>query len=191
MLRRGGMKLYIATTNKGKLREFKELGSIEGIQIIPAGLEKLEIQSDSIEEIASYAALTAYLELRAPVFAEDAGLFINSLNGFPGPYSSYVYRALGVNGVLKLMQGVENRHACFKSVIALVMPEVVLKLFEGETCGKISEEVRGSRGFGFDPIFIPDAYTITFGEMELSKKNSLSHRAKAFKSMVKWLSNNF
>jgi len=191
MLRREGRRLYVVTTNRGKLREFEELASAYGVSIYPAGFEKLEIQSGSIEEIASYAALTAYLSLKEPVFAEDAGLFIDFLKGFPGPYSSYIYKTIGVEGVLKLMKGVKDRHACFKSVIALVIPELTLKLFRGEVCGQISERARGSGGFGFDPIFIPEGYRITFGEMDLGVKNSLSHRARAFRSMIMWLSNNF
>jgi len=185
------MRLYVITTNEGKLREFKELGKSYGIEVAPAGFGKLELQSSSLEEIASFSALMAYLKLREPVFAEDAGLFINSLKGFPGPYSSYVYRTIGVEGVLKLMEGVKDRRACFKSAISLVIPGVTLKVFRGEVCGQISKEVRGARGFGFDPIFVPDGHSRSFAEMNLSTKNSLSHRAKAFRSMVEWLSNNF
>ncbi len=185
------MRLYVTTTNEGKLREFKELGKNHGIQVVPSGFGKLEIQSSSLEEIASFSALMAYLKLREPVFAEDAGLFINSLNGFPGPYSSYVYRTIGVEGVLKLMEGVKDRRACFKSAISLVIPEVTLRVFRGEVCGQIIREARGSGGFGFDPIFVPEGHSKTFAEMSLSAKNALSHRAKAFKSMVEWLSNNF
>jgi XTP/dITP diphosphohydrolase len=182
--------LYLLTNNEGKLKEFNELGANHNLRIAKAGFEKLEIQSSSLEEIATYAALTGYLNLRKPLFAEDAGLFIQPLKGFPGPYSSYVFKTIGNEGILKLMQGITSRKACFKSAICLVLNSQTIKVFTGEVCGSISKEVRGEKGFGFDPIFIPEGYTKTFAEMSVEEKNKISHRAKAFNSMMEWLESN-
>ncbi len=182
--------LYLLTNNDGKLREFRELGASHSLKIAKAGLEKLEIQSSSLEEIATYAALTGYLSLRKPLLAEDAGLFIQSLNGFPGPYSSYVFKTLGNEGILRIMDGMNLRRACFRSAISLVLDIQTIKVFTGEICGSISNKVRGKSGFGFDPIFIPEGYTRTFAEMSVKEKNKISHRAKAFNSMMEWLENN-
>ncbi|MEM0085777.1 MAG: RdgB/HAM1 family non-canonical purine NTP pyrophosphatase, partial [Zestosphaera sp.] len=150
-------------------------------------LDKVEIQSDDLTSIALYSAVQASLYLREPFFVEDAGLYIKSLKGFPGPFSSYVYKTIGVEGVLKLMSSVSDRTAFFKSVIVLYYPQQGFKVFEGVVYGSISLEARGSGGFGFDPIFVPEGHHKTFAELDLETKNSLSHRGRAFRAMVSWL----
>ena len=149
-------------------------------------MKKLEIQSSSLEEIIKYAADYLFKMNFCNFFIEDAGLFIDHLNGFPGPYSSYVYKTIGVDGILKLMDGISNRSAYFLSVVGLCFKDVI-KIFVGEVKGKISLEARGEKGFGFDPIFIPEGYEETFAQMDLEKKNSMSHRAKALRKMAEYL----
>jgi XTP/dITP diphosphohydrolase len=118
---------------------------------------------------------------------EDAGLFIEALNGFPGPYSSYVYRSIETKGILKLMENVEKRDAHFQSVVAFSSPEESPRCFHGKANGKISMEVRGELGFGFDPIFEPsDDGNRTFAEMRMPEKNMRSHRAEALRKFAKW-----
>ena len=153
-------------------------------------MRRLEIQSESLEEIARTSVLRVWEELHKPVVVEDAGLFIQPLNGFPGPYSSYVYKTIGLKGILKLMEGVSQRSAKFLSAVAYMdagLEEPVC--FLGEVRGRISNRVRGSKGFGFDPIFVPEEGDgRTFGEMERWEKNRLSHRSRAFRKLGEWLS---
>lgn len=184
-------KLYVVTKNRGKLREFRELirESLR-VKVEALNVEKVELQSESLEDIALYSALNAYMRFKKPLIVEDAGLFIEALNGFPGAYSSYVYKTIGVKGVLKLMEDVRDRRACFKSVVAFAFNEG-LKLFTGVVNGVISSTPRGSRGFGFDPIFVPEGSTKTFAEMTLREKNKYSHRGRAVRSLALWVREKF
>ena len=179
-------RLYMVTGNRHKVEEAKEILERYGVELVQAEARKLEIQSESLEEIALTAARYAYLQLRKPLIVEDAGLFIEALNGFPGPYSSYVYKKIGVEGLLKLMEGVSDRRACFKAAVAYVAPGVE-RVFTGEVCGWIAGEARGSGGFGFDPVFVPEGESRTFAEMSLEEKNRYSHRARAFKRLGEWI----
>lgn len=192
MWRRGGRvsgecRLYLVTGNKHKLEEAGAILEPYGIKLEQAPVtEKLEIQSESLVDIALYAARDAYRRIRLPLIVDDSGLFIEALRGFPGPYSSYVYKKIGYTGVLKLMEGVEDRRACFKTVAVLIHPPIE-KVFIGETCGVISDTPRGMGGFGFDPIFIPDGHTMTYAEMSFEEKNKVSHRYKAFSKLGEWV----
>ncbi|PVU68179.1 hypothetical protein DDW01_00505 [Sulfolobus sp. SCGC AB-777_G05] len=107
----------------------------------------------------------------------------NLAEKIPGPYTNYVRRTIGLEGVLKLMQGVKNRKAYFSTVMCYIS-ESDLKIFEGRVYGKISSEIRGEGGFGFDPIFIPDGEDRTFAEMRIEEKNKYSHRSNAFKKFI-------
>ncbi len=187
--REGLPVVWAVTGNEGKLREFKALGKSLGVRVERASAPKLEVQDEDLVKIAVFSATLAKTvsELPTPAFVEDAGLFIDALKGFPGPYSSYVLKTLGINGVLKLMKDVEDRRACFRSAIALVLPDGNIKTFTGLVNGFIAREARGRGGFGFDPIFIPEGYDLTFAEMRTELKNRISHRGKAFRSMVEWL----
>lgn len=181
--------VYFVTGNKGKLEEVRSLAKKYGIRVEQLNVEKMEIQSDDIKEIALFAARQVFSQVdrSRTVVVEDAGLFIEALKGFPGPYSSYVYKTIGVRGVLKLMEGIEDRRAYFRAVVVVESPEFGEKIFEGRVYGRIALKPKGTRGFGFDPIFIPDGYDKTFAEMDLEQKNKLSHRAKAFRSFFEWL----
>ncbi len=181
------MKIMFVTNNMNKVIEANEIVKSFGIELIPINVKKIEIQSDSLKEIAIYAAKHAYELIRKPVVVEDSGLFIEALNGFPGPYSSYVYRTIGLKGVLKLMDGVGNRSARFVAVVALAISDREVYVFEGITEGYIANEIRGSKGFGYDPIFIPFNHFKTFAEMDRSEKNMYSHRGKAFRALGEWV----
>jgi XTP/dITP diphosphohydrolase len=149
---------------------------------------KVEIQSDSLSEIASYAAEEAASRLGIPVVAEDAGLFVERLNGFPGPYSSDAFKRLGTKGILKLLEGVSERRAKFLSATAFSAPGGRTMCFVGSVTGHIGLRARGTGGFGFDPIFIPikgDGRTLA--QMTVKEKNRLSHRAASFRKFSKWL----
>lgn len=128
------------------------------------------------------------------VFADDTGLEIEAFNGRPGVHSA---RFAGDNKnfhentkkVLKLMEGKKNRRAKFRTVIALILNDSEY-LFDGIVSGTVLDEERGTGGFGYDPIFVPEGENMTFAEMSLIEKNRISHRAKAFEKLKSFLSHN-
>ncbi len=188
MSARGGLRVLFVTGNRHKFEEAKAVAESLGVSLVQARLRKLEIQSDDLREIAVFSSRSVRSHLSGETYiVEDAGLFIHSLGGFPGPYSSYVYRTIGCEGVLKLLAGVEDRRATFRSVVVLHDPRLGEHVFVGETRGAISREARGSGGFGFDPIFVPEGESRTYAEMTLSEKNALSHRAKAVRGALSFL----
>ncbi|QGR18985.1 XTP/dITP diphosphatase [Stygiolobus azoricus] len=178
-------KLLLVTSNENKFREISEVAKSYGIKIEWLNIPKFEIQADNLEEIVRYSAITIYQVIRKPLIVEDSGLFINALNGFPGPYTNYVRRKLGLEGILKLLNNVEDRSAYFKTVMCYVSDKEI-NLFTGVVNGRISERIRGEKGFGFDPIFIPENEERTFAEMSTEEKNKYSHRAKAFMSFLNY-----
>ncbi|MCC6024547.1 MAG: XTP/dITP diphosphatase [Thaumarchaeota archaeon] len=191
MLRSGerGIRFVVVTSNPGKAREFENIFSEYKLSFRIEPIKTPEIQAMDLRIIAEESAIYAYDILREPVLVEDAGLFINALNGFPGPFSSYAYKTIGIKGMLKLMENVEDRRARFLSVIAFYTPMIGgVKIFTGEVEGYIAMEPRGSGGFGFDPIFIPaEGDGRTFAEQSIEEKNKLSHRARATKKFAEWI----
>jgi XTP/dITP diphosphohydrolase len=167
------IKIVFATSNKNKVYEAKQVLSKFGIKVEKTNIEKVELQSEKLEKIVSYALMQIKEENRIVVI-EDSGLFINILNGFPGPYSSFVFKKIGCDGILKLMEDERVRKAEFVSVVGCKHKGRKV-LFKEKTYGTISTIKAGKSGFGFDPIFIPEGYLETFAQMSLSKKNQLSH----------------
>jgi XTP/dITP diphosphohydrolase len=187
-LREHNPTIYFATGNKGKFAEATHIAKTFGITLKRMKTEKTEIQSDELEAIASFAAKCASETARHSVIAEDAGLFVDSLRGFPGPYSAYVFKTIGSDGVLNLLKGATDRSASFRAVVSFARPRRPPICFSGEVRGVIARRPRGSLGFGFDPIFVPtQADGRTFAEMNTLEKNLLSHRAKAFVKFFTWL----
>ena len=180
--------IQFATRNKGKFDEAARVALKYGIELAQVSLEKYEIQADDLKKIASVAAEQALREMGVTaMLAEDAGFFIDALNGFPGPYSSYVYRTLGVKGIVKLLEDVDKRDAQFACAVAYCDRDHTI-CFEGVVKGKVGFKPRGKQGFGFDPIFIPDQGDgRTFAEMDVDEKNRYSHRALAFSDFCKWM----
>jgi XTP/dITP diphosphohydrolase len=144
-----------------------------------------EIRSDSLEEIARDAALAAFRECGKPVFVEDSGLFISAYGGFPGTFSSWVQGKLGNPGILRLLEGAEDRTAYFEACIAYHDGKG-LSVFTGRCHGAIAKEARGGAGFGYDPIFVPEGRSQTFAE-NILLKNKLSHRYKSLLEFSKSL----
>jgi XTP/dITP diphosphohydrolase len=179
-------RIYFATSNKNKFNEASRILEKYGYELVLFSFEKKELQSTDLGEIALQSALIAYTYVNAPVVVEDSGLFIKALNGFPGPFSSYVYKTIGVRGVLKLTEGVTDRSAYFEAAVAIVMPPFE-RVFKGSVYGRIADSPRGTGGFGFDPIFIPENEDKTFAEMSVEEKNKYSHRARAFEKLGIWL----
>jgi len=185
-----GRVVFFAT---GYIHKFDEARSIlTGLDIAVGMLrvKDVEIQSDSLVEIAKSSAQEAFKRCHLPIIVEDAGLFIDALNGFPGPYAAYAYQTIGNKGLLKLLENVENRKAVFRSAIAYCDSEAEAPVvFEGEAEGEITVDERsgsGKSGFGFDPIFRPSGSAETFAEMSLEEKNGFSHRAKAVRKFAEW-----
>ncbi|MEM2905902.1 MAG: RdgB/HAM1 family non-canonical purine NTP pyrophosphatase [Candidatus Bathyarchaeia archaeon] len=178
--------ILFATRNEDKFKEAEAILSERGLVVKMLKEPKLEVQSDSLKRIARLAAVSLVKHGWSPVLVEDTGLFIHALNGFPGPYSSYVLRSLGNKGVLKLMDGVADRGAVFRCAVAFCRTGEKPVAFQGEAQGRIAVEERGIR-WGYDPIFEPyNGGGLTFAEMGPEKKNKLSHRRMAFDRFLDW-----
>jgi len=177
--------LYFATSNKNKFEEAKDVLRNYSINLRPAKKKFEEIQSDNPRRIAIDSLRKALMSNKYPMIVEDAGLFVNVLNGFPGPYSAHVHRTLGIDGIIKLMSDKDDMKAEFRSVVAFGDSSII-KTFQGVVRGVISMQSRGKSGFGFDPIFIPKGSEKTFAEMSLEDKNKYSHRAIALKKFARW-----
>jgi XTP/dITP diphosphohydrolase len=182
------MRIAFVTSNPGKVEEARTYFEPLGIEVYQLHFPYPEIQADTLEEVAEYGVKWLSERLNLPFFLDDSGLFIEALRGFPGVYSAYVYKTLGYEGILKLLEGIEKREAYFKSVVAYWDGEV--HMFSGRVDGEITREPRGSGGFGFDPIFRPHGFDKTFAEMTTEEKNKISHRGRALKAFAEWLKEN-
>lgn len=182
-----GKVAFLATGNIHKFNEARHVLSEFKIATAMLKVKTVEIQDNNVENIAAASALDTVKRCNLPIIVEDAGLFVKALNGFPGPYSSYVFQTLGTRGILKLMKGLDNRIADFHSVIAFCNPKEKPIMFHGKVEGKIVQEEKGVAGFGFDPIFVPlKSHGRTFAEMTTKEKNTFSHRAEAFRKFAEW-----
>jgi XTP/dITP diphosphohydrolase len=185
------VKLCFATNNKHKLEEVTAaVGDLFQI-ISPSQLsvfEEFPETRDTLEGNALQKAEYLYTKTGVACFADDSGLEVNALNGQPGVYSAR-YAGLHKNDadnialLLKNLKGIADRTARFRTVIALVGFGNPI-LFDGVVHGRIISELRGSGGFGYDPVFVPDSFDQTFAEMPLSVKNTISHRAEAVRALV-------
>lgn len=173
------LKISFVTTNLGKFSEAqKKIKNIE-----QKNFEYPEIRSENLKDVVAYGMDFLKEKIRKPFFIEDSGLFIAVLDGFPGPFSKYVYNKVGCKGILKLMMDEKNRKAVFKSVIGYYDGKTTM--FEGICEGRISTLMKGKSGFGYDPVFIPENKDKTFAEMSISEKNICSHRGIALGKLVK------
>ena len=184
------VELIFVTKNANKIKEANAALSALGIKLKAPDfeVEKLEVQDDRVENISLFAAKHAYEAIKEPFVVEDDGLFVDELNGFPGPYTAYAYKTIGIEGVLKLLEGRNNRKAYFISAVTLQV-DGKFYLFTKKVEGEISNAPRGKEGFGFDPIFIPKGQSKTYAEMELDEKSKISHRAGAFLQMANFFVN--
>jgi len=173
--------VLFVSSNKNKFNEAKNILSKNGINLGFFKSSLREIQAESIKEIAALKVDEAYRQCNKPVIVEDAGLFVESLNGFPGPFSSYVFKTIGNSGILRLVK--TNRKAKFQSVVAYCDNKFGVVLFDAKVEGKISKNSKG-KGWGYDPIFTPNGQNKTYAM--LSNKNQISHRYKALKKFSNW-----
>ncbi len=179
------MEVFFATSNVNKFAEAAEAMVRAGVTVRHFPFEHSEIRSDNLEDVAREAVAAAYAVCKRPVFVEDSGLFIGGLNGFPGTFSAWVQKKIGVKGVLKLMEGVEDRSAYFEACIAYHDGRQV-QAFHGRCDGRIAKSARGASGFAYDPIFVPEGHSQTFAE-NIELKNNLSHRYKSLLEFSKSL----
>ncbi len=192
------MNILFATANPGKLREVRgrlePLGhSVELLSSRAPDATLIEPQADDLRIVCEAKLAQALTHVQRiglaaeavdAVLVEDAGLFIDSLGGFPGVYSAFVHGTVGLTGVLRLMRPFEasERTAAFRCVIGLAT-DAGVSLHEGECTGRITEMERGAGGFGYDPIFVPDGVDSTFAEMSDEEKMSMSHRGRALDAL--------
>ena len=180
-------QLYFITGNMGKLAEIQERVKTLDIKVIQKDLGYPEIQAETLGEVADYGVDCIQKQFNEPFILEDAGLFIDVLDGFPGVYSKYVFYTIGLKGILKIMKNITKRSAVFKSVYAYAKQNTKPILFVGECKGTITKKEQGTSGFGYDPIFIPDSESKTFAEMTTEEKNRYSHRGKALDKLFDFL----
>ena len=193
------MAFVLASNNAGKLREFEQLFSKLGLEVLPQaqfGVEDADETGLSFIENALIKARHASQKTNKPAMADDSGLVVPALNGAPGIYSArYSGKGDAANNekLLRALDGVEGaaRSAFYVAVIALVkhandpMPIIA----EGRWHGRIAETPAGDGGFGYDPLFIPDGFDITAAQMARDEKQSLSHRAMALNALAPQLNN--
>ncbi len=159
------MQINLITSNPGKVKEFKlALGS--EIKVNHIKKQYKELRSDDNREIAEESSKRLAEEMKIPVVVEDSGLFIKALNDFPGTCSSYIHKRIGIKGLLRLMESIKDRECYYRSAVAYCEPGKAPISFLGEEKGDIAQEIRGSYGFGHDPIFMPEGSKKTYGEME-------------------------
>lgn len=159
------MIINFVTSNLGKVKEFKQILEPE-IKVEHIELSYPELRSDNPEEITRQSAQMLANKLKKTIVVEDSGLFINSLNDFPGTCSAYIHKRIGLKGIIKLMKGIKNRECIYKSAVAYCEPGKKPLSFLGEEKGRVAESIRGNYGFGHDPIFIPEGSNKTYGEIK-------------------------
>ena len=173
-------KLKFVTSNTNKVREASDILECSLDQV--SGLNIDEIQDSDIEKIVSHKAKQAFDELRCPVLVEDSGLIFTAWNGLPGALVKWFELSVGCHGLLKMLEGFENREA-FAVCVAVVFDGQEMLLAKGERKGEIAHSMRGENGFGWDVIFIPEHHEKTYAEMNFNKKNTISHRRRAFEKL--------
>ncbi|MBC9912551.1 RdgB/HAM1 family non-canonical purine NTP pyrophosphatase [Chitinophaga varians] len=188
------MKLIFATNNENKVKEFRSMlgDHFEIITLLEAGIDiDIPEPHDTLEENAREKSTTIHQMTGQNCFAEDTGLEINALNGAPGVLSARYAgeqkkAADNIVKVLAEMEGVTDRSAQFRTVISLILDGKEHQ-FEGVSRGTITAHTSGEKGFGYDPIFIPEGADRTFAEMDLAEKNQYSHRGRAFEKFIVFL----
>lgn len=189
------MELLFCSSNEKKKTEIQHKVGTDYTIINLNDLGHTEDIPETADTFAGNALLKAefgFQKYGKPCFSDDSGLEVEALNNAPGVYSA---RYAGeprsdernMDKLLQALEGVENRNACFKTVIAYIDNSGKEHYFEGKIEGKITREKRGDGGFGYDPIFIPDGYNKTFAELTLEEKGKISHRALAVEKFIKHL----
>ncbi len=173
--------MKFVTTNDGKFKEVSEMFAAREIELERLNQSCPEIQADALREVVEHGLNTIPAK-EGDVLIDDSGLFIDK----PGVYSSFVFKAIGCQGILKLMLGWKAREARFETCFGLRIGGET-HVFFGKCEGYITTEMRGKGGFGYDPIFVPKGQRRTFAQMSVEEKNGFSHRGKAARSVIRFL----
>lgn len=181
-------KITFVTGNMSKINSARQILEPLGIEVDHIKMDTEEIQSDSTEEIAKHSAKEACDNLKIPVIKNDIGLYVEALNGFPGPYTHYVDDKLGEDGILKLLNGVENRRAYFLEAIAYCEYGKEPITFISKTMGTISKRKSGKYGWSWDSIFIPDGYNKTLGNYK-DEERCLMWDTNGYQQFANYLNN--
>ncbi len=192
-----GNKLVIASHNAGKIREIGALLAPFGVEVVSAGELGLEEPDETEDTFAGNARIKAHYAAQKsglPALSDDSGIIVDALDGAPGVYTAdwaetphgrdFPMAMAKVWSLLEEKAAPEPRTAHFNATLCLAWPDGHDEIFEGQVDGRIVWPMRGENGFGFDPVFLPDGKTQTFGEMPPSEKHAMSHRAMAFAKLV-------
>jgi XTP/dITP diphosphohydrolase len=177
-------RLDFFTSNRSKVAEARLFLGPLGYSVTWRRANLLEPQLSTLEEVVKVKLASAPPDADLAM-VEDSGFFVHSLNGFPGVYSSYVFKVLGCEGILRLLNGL-RRDAHFEAVIGIRRGRDV-NLFKGKVRGEVSTRQEGHQGFGFDPIFMPEGLSLTMAELSRQEKVRISHRSRALASLSEWL----
>lgn len=176
----GAFPFRFVTGNAGKLSEARR---IVGPRLEAVTIDLPEIQSLSLERVLEAKAEAAWRAVRSPIVVEETGLELSALNGFPGPLVRWMLDAIGAEGIARCALDLGNGHAVARC--ALLAYDGTHRLFaEGATTGSLVLPGRGAGGFGWDPVFVPDDETRTYGEMADSEKDAISHRGRAWRVLL-------
>ncbi len=192
-----GTELVIASHNAGKLREIAALLAPFGVKVSSAGDHDLEEPEETEDTFAGNARIKAHLAAKAtglPALSDDSGITVEALDGAPGVYTADWAETpngrdfpMAMEKVWRLLEernAAIPRNAAFNCTLCLAWPDGHDEVFAGIVRGQVVWPMRGENGFGFDPVFLPDGETETFGEMDPAKKHGMSHRADAFRQLV-------
>jgi XTP/dITP diphosphohydrolase len=175
------VRIYCATSNPGKLREFQR----DDFEIVPVSLPPPEETGRTFEENALLKACYYGAHVNGYLFADDSGIEVDALGGRPGVDSAHFDN----DWLLEQLRGIENRTARFVCIIALFLNGEPVHMFRGSVEGRVIDEPRGKNGFGYDPLFYYEPFGCTFGEADASAKMRVSHRAQALDAMFTFLRN--
>ncbi len=187
-----GTKLVIASHNKGKVREIGELLAPFGVETISVGELDLPVpveDADSFIGNAKIKSLAAATASGLPSLSDDSGIEVHGLGGEPGIYTADWAGPdrnfnIGMKAVIDKLGDNPDRGANFTCALSLAWPDGHTENFEGKVFGSVTWPMRGKKGFGYDPIFIPEGHSTTFAEMEPANKHAMSHRADAFRQLI-------
>lgn len=193
----GDSTLLVATHNAGKLKEMRQIFGALGIEVIGAAERKLPEPEETEETFVGNARIKAHAAAMAtglPALADDSGIEVEALNGAPGVHTAdwatttdgrdFLMAMTRTNELLERADAPYPRRARFRATLVLAWPDGHDEVFEGVVTGQLVWPPRGREGHGYDPIFQPDGYDVTFAEMPWAEKNRISHRARAIDSMV-------
>ena len=192
-----GDTLLIATHNAGKLEEMRELLAPFGVSVVGAAEKNLPEPEETEDNFVGNARIKAHAAVKAtglPALSDDSGIEVEALNNEPGVYTAdwaetpngrdFVMAMTKTHDKLEAVNAPHPRRARFCSTLVLAWPDGHDEVFEGKVNGTLVWPMRGNVGHGYDPMFMPDGYDITFGEMAFEKKNEISHRADAFAKLA-------